>query len=109
MLKNLHWLYIDFRTEFKILLTTFEVLTCLVPGYVHYMLHSFQPPRALQSLNLALLRRLNTKRKTVRGKSFAVAVPKLWNKPPLTLRKATEVERFKSALKTHIFQKAYSD
>ena len=36
-------------------------------------------------------------------------MPKLWNKLPLTLRQAMEVEGLKSALKTHLFKKAYSD
>ena len=54
----------------------------------------------------ALLKRLSAKRKRVGSKSFAVVVPKLSNKLPLTLRQATEIEVFKSALKTHLFQKA---
>ena len=108
MLTNLHWLPIDFRIEFKILLTTFKAHKGLVPGYVHDMLHAYQPPRALRLMNLALLKSLSAQRKTVGGKSFAAVAPTLWNKLCLTLRQTTEVEGFKSALKTHLFKKAYS-
>ena len=52
-------------------------------------------------------KRPSVKRKTVGGKSFAAL--KLWNKLPLTLKQATELEGFKSALKMHLFKKAYSD
>ena len=90
------------------LLTTFKALTGVGPGYVCDMLHPNQPPRALRSMNLALLRRRSETRKTVGEKSFAAAAPKLWNKFPLSLRQAPEVEGFKSALKTHLFKKAYS-
>ena len=85
------------------------MLTGVAPGYVHDMLHPYQPPSALWSINLALLKRLSAKRKTVWEKSFAGVSPKLWNKLPLTLRHATEVKGFKSALKIHLFKKAYSD
>ena len=86
VLKNLHWLPIDFRIEFNILLTTFKALTGLAPGNIHDMLHPYQPPMALRSMKLTLLKRLSAKRKTVAGKSFAAVTPKLWNKLPLMLR-----------------------
>ena len=60
-------------------------------------------------MNLTLLKRARAKRKTVGGKSFTVAVPTVWNKLPLTLRQAMEVDGFKSVLKAHVFKKAYSD
>ena len=64
VLKNLHRLLIDFRIQFELLLTTFKVLKGLAPGYVCDMLHPFQPPSALQSMNLALHKRLSAKIKT---------------------------------------------
>ena len=106
--KNLHWLPIDFRIELKKLLTTFKVLIGVAPGYICDMLHPYQPARALWSMNVALLRRPSSKRNTDGEKSFAAAAPKLWNKPPLSLRQATEVEWFKSVLKTHVFKKGHS-
>ena len=84
-------------------------LTDLSPGYVQDMPHPYQSQWALWSMNVAFLKRPNGERKTVGGRSFAVVVPKLWHKIPLTLSQAMEIEGFKSALKTHLFKKAYSD
>ena len=46
-------------------------------------------------VNLALPKGLSAKRKIFGGRSFAVVAPRLWNKFPLTLRQAMEIERFR--------------
>ena len=93
MLKTLHWLPIDFRIEFTILLTTYKTLTGVAPGYAHDMLHTYQPPRALRSMKLALVKRLSAKRKTAGEKSFADMTSKLCNKLHLTFRQAMDFRK----------------
>ena len=107
VLKMLHWLPIDKRIEFKILLTVFKSLTGLAPGYLHDLLHPYQPPRALRSLNLSLLKKPRCRTRSFGDRSFAVCGPHLWNKLPADVRLATELEGFKCSLKTHLFQQAY--
>jgi len=109
VLKNLHWLPIDKRIEFKILLTTFKALTGLAPGYIHDLLQPYQPPRALRSMNLSLLKKPRSRTKSFGNRSYAVCAPHLWNKLPRKLRQAVELEGFKSALKSHLFKQAFSE
>ena len=50
VLKNLHWLPIDLRIEFKILIITYKALHGLAPTYVKDLLKNYHPPRDLRSV-----------------------------------------------------------
>ena len=45
---------------------------------------------------------------TLGDRSFYMAAPKLWNDLPLFIRNISSVNAFKKALKTPLFQKAFS-
>ena len=107
VLKRLHWLPVDKRIEFKILLTTFKAMTGLAPGYIHDLLEPYQPRRALRSMDLTYLRKPRSRTKTFGDRAFASSAPYLWNKLPRTLRQCVELESFKTSLKCHLFKKAY--
>ena len=107
VLKDLHWLPIEKRIEFKILITAYKALTGLAPGYIRDILQPYQPPRALRSLNLSLLRKPKSRTKSFGDRSFAVCAPYLWNRLPVAVRQAVELEGFKDALKTHLFRLTY--
>ena len=55
VLKNLHWLPIDLRIEFKILTITFKALHDLAPAYIKNLLKNYYPPRDLRSSKKNLL------------------------------------------------------
>ena len=42
-------------------------------------------------------------KKTFAQRSFIVAAPTLWNRPPLNIKHARNLDQFKSLLKTHLF------
>lgn len=109
ILKNLHWLTIEKRTEFKINLMTFKALTGLAPGYIHDMLQPYQPPRALRSLNLALLRQPRSRTKSFGDRAYATVAPRLWNRLPRHLRMCVDLDAFKSSLKAHYYRMLYMD
>jgi len=46
ILKSLHWLKVNERTEYKLLFLTYKVLTTSKPSYL-YSLISLQPPRSI--------------------------------------------------------------
>ena len=50
----------------------------------------------------------STRTKTYGDRAFAAAAPKLWNKLPDGLRAFTEINAFKSELKTFLFKNAYN-
>ena len=107
VLKDLHWLPVQQRIEFKIVLLVFKAQTGLAPGYLRDLLVPYQPPRALRSIDLSLLKMPRSRTKTYGDRSFEVAGPRLWNKLPHDLRRATELEGFKTALKSHLFKQTF--
>ena len=55
VLASLHWLPIQFRIDFKVLVITFKALNGLAPPYVKDLLHPYIPARTLRSQNAGLL------------------------------------------------------
>ena len=107
ILQQLHWLPVAKRIEFKVLLMTFKSLTGLAPGYIADLLEPYTPPRALRSLDLSLLKMPRSRTKSYGDRSFRVCAPYLWNKLPHDIRRATELDGFKDALKHHLFKQAF--
>ena len=54
-MKDLHWLPIGARIDFKILLLAFKILNDLAPYYLSSLLLRYQPARLLRSSNRLLL------------------------------------------------------
>ena len=108
-LKELHWLPVRERIEFKILVLTFSILSTGTPGYLRNLLELYVPTRALRSS--ADNRRLVVPlaRTALVAKSFSIAAPTLWNNLPLHIRSSDTLSSFKSSLKTFLFSKAYDD
>ena len=78
MFKTLHWLPIQFRIDYKILLLTYKVLKGLAPVYLSELLIPYSPPRLL------LIPRIS--RITMGGRAFSYRAPILWNNLPRHLR-----------------------
>ena len=55
ILKQLHWLPVDSRIKYKILLVTFKALHGLAPSYITEMLQPYRPSRSLRSASKKLL------------------------------------------------------
>ena len=107
ILKDLHWLPVQQRIDFKITLLVFKSLTGLAPGYLRDLLDLYEPTRTLRSIGLSLLKIPKSRTKTYGDRSFKVSGPRLWNKLPHDLRRATELEGFKASLKSHLFRQAF--
>ncbi|KAF7243157.1 Ephrin type-A receptor 4 [Varanus komodoensis] len=56
VLRQLHWLPIEVRAQFKVLVMTYKALNGLGPGYLKERLHPYMPSRPLRSAEEALLR-----------------------------------------------------
>ena len=105
--KQLHWLPIESRIEYKINLTTFKCLNNSAPSYLCNLLTPHDPGRPdLRSAEKDLLKKHRTR--TVAGdRAFSNAAPALWNTLPDELREIQNLLHFKTALKTHLFNKAF--
>ena len=109
VLKDLHWLPVRQRIQYKILLTVFKCRSDLAPAYLVELLTPYAPTRSLRSSDKNLLEVPKTRLKTYGDRSFQVAGPILWNSLPLRLRQPMTVDAFKKELKTYLFTAAYNE
>ncbi len=108
VLSILHWLPIKHRIDFKILLITYKALNGLAPQYLNELLSHYSPSRPLRSQNSGHLIIPRISKSTAGGRSFSYLTPKIWNNLPNTVREADTFCQFKSTLKTHLFNLAYT-
>ena len=54
VLQELHWLPVDLRIKFKILMYTYKGLHEQAPGYICDMLHVYKPARTLRSMDSSM-------------------------------------------------------
>ena len=107
VLKELHWIPVNHRVEFKVLMLTYKALNDQLPSYIRDMLQIYHPARSLRSQNTTQL--VVPKTRTVRygGRSFSSVAPKLWNALPTSVRNSETVYTFKKRLKTHMFRQIF--
>ena len=104
--KDLHWLPVQQRIKYKILLLTYKALNNQAPGYLKELLTWYEPSRALRSSSAMQLVEPRTKSK-FGDRAFCNSAPRLWNTLPLTLRCADTTSSFKTGLKTYLFKQVY--
>ncbi len=108
VLSTLHWLPIKHCIDFKILLITYKAPNGLAPQYLSKLLSHYSPPHLLRSQNSGHLIISRISKSTAGGKSLFYLAPKLWNNLPNTVREVDTLCQFKSRLKTHLFNLAYT-
>ena len=107
LLKDLHWLQVKDRINFKILLLTYRALNDLAPEYISELVRFYRPAKDLRSGKLLQLAVPTTRLKTFGDRCFEAAAPKEWNKLPLNIKLSTSIASFKSSVKTHLFELRY--
>ena len=107
--KDLHWLPVAQRIDFKVALMTFKAIHGLSPVYIQELLTE-QPcvRHSRHRENQLLLHIPKTKLPTGGDRSFSSYAPSLWNKIPAEIRASKNVETFKKQLKTHYFKQAFN-
>ena len=128
LLIQLHWLPVEYRIVFKLLLLTFKGVHKLAPSYIcdMFAVKSINYPcrsstsiddisysngevdgdiRKTQVIHLNVPK---TSRVTFQSRSLEVAGPKLWNDLPIQLRQESDVDNFKKMLKTLLFKRAHA-
>jgi hypothetical protein len=109
ILKQLHWLPILRRIDFKILLIVYKSFHSLAPIYISELIDTEAThSRQLRSSSKNILTVPRTRLSTMGDCSFQHAAPMLWNRLPDHIKLSATVDIFKSRLKTHLFQLAYS-
>ena len=103
VLRELHWLPIERRIQYKILLYTHKAVHGDSPQYIRDLVQVKTPGRSLRSSSTIQLCVPHTNTKTYGDRSFRKAAATLWNTLPDCMRNIPTVNSFKRALKTHLF------
>ena len=109
-LKQLHWLPIIYRIQFKILCIVFKAVQLEVgPLYIRNLLTLLpeRRPNLRSNRHFKHLLVPKTDRKTFASRSFAVMGPLFWNSLPNDIKSVGSYEIFKNKLKTHLFREAF--
>ncbi|KAF7247959.1 putative RNA-directed DNA polymerase from transposon BS [Varanus komodoensis] len=110
VLRQLHWLPIEVRAQFKVLVMTYKALNGLGPGYLKKRLHPYMPSPPLRSAGEALLREPSVeevRRVVTRRRAFSAVAPKLWNALPREVRLAPSLFVFQRQEKTFLFKQYF--
>ena len=106
LLYKLHWLPMQYRIDYKIILLCFKALNNLAPVYISELLE-YKKPTGYNLRNEFELFEPRTNLVTYGDRAFSSIAPKLWNKLPLDLKSITNLDKFKTELKTYLFKKAF--
>jgi len=106
LLKQLHWLPVEWRIKFKIATLTFKALETGQPPYLAQQLCAYAPTRALRSSTSKLLQVPRTNLR-FGSRSFCASAPTLWNSLPRSVRFCESLTTFRKHLKTFYFQSAF--
>ena len=105
---RLHWLKVEYQIVFKIATLMFRCVNNTAPSYLTDLISTV----CRHNLNLCLQAQglLPTARASttqVHKQSFALGGPWIWNSLPNHIRRTEAIDKFKTSLKTYLFQKCY--
>lgn len=106
-LMELHWLKIEERIDFKVLLIVYKALNGLAPCYLADLLSKPCKGNLRLDSSLKLFQPRPSSSKMLHG-SFAVKGTCLWNSLPMHIRCSATVVVFKCRVKTFLFTKSYN-
>ena len=104
-LKQLHWLPVNVRSTFKVLILTYKSLNGKAPDYLAELLNN---EWNLRSSTAITLRTVSNPRTNYGKRAFSHLAPYLWNQLPADIRSSETLIIFKKRLKTHFFNLSYS-
>ena len=100
-LKELHWLRVEERIKFKVLLLVYKSIRNLSPSYLSELI-CLNDISNSRSISL----KCNTAVKHS-SRAFQFVGIKLWNELPDSLRNIEDIDIFKNQLKTHLFKLSF--
>jgi hypothetical protein len=113
-LKLLHWLPVEFRVKFKLLVMTYKAFHTKQPPYLSSCIKQYSCNRPTRRsdpnkkfLHTPVFNSKFHKSKVHFNRSFEHAAPSLWNALPTTVRFAPTLGSFRSRLKGYLFSLAF--
>ena len=112
LLKELHWLRIPQRIQYRLALLTYRCLHGQAPRYLADELRrtsDVESRQRLRSASTASLVVPATRRSTIGDRAFPVAAARTWNSLPADVMSLSSLPAFKKRLKTELFRHSYPD
>src|SRR5664279_2228840 len=112
LLRELHWLRVPQRIEFRLAVLAYRCLNGTAPQYLADGLQrvaDISSRSRLRSASTALLHVPWSKHKTLGDRTFPVAAAKVWNSLPPSITSSSSLLQFRRALKTELFRRSYGD
>ena len=107
-MKNLHWLKIPERIEYKVLTIMYKCIHNSAPQYLQELvIQDRSHNRSLRSVTNSKLPTTLSRLTLVHKSSFRYQGPRLWNNLPNDIVAAEDIAVFKAKCKTHLFPKSY--
>ena len=101
-LQSLHWLKVNERIEFKILLIVFKSLIGKAPTYIDKLI-TYDSSSGSRTLSL----KIPPVQSNIGSRSFSVCGPSLWNQLPQSVKCCCDLNMFKQQLKSYLFKRCY--
>ena len=108
VLKELHWLPIARRIDYKLATIVYKTRATQEPQYLNSLLIDYVPGRNLRSMSQQRLTVPRYQTETA-SRRFSVCAPRVWNNLPLDVRNSVSIASFRKNLKTYYFGVAYKD
>ena len=106
ILKDLHWLPVKHRIEYKIATLSFQCLNdVLFPTYLKNLVSPHIPARNLRSSNNKTLLKPKTNLRSYGERALPYQSAEVWNHLPPQVQNSASLESFKTSIKTHLFLK----
>ena len=105
LLKELHWLPVDKRIQFRTLVHSFKSLHNLSPHYISCLLSTRDSSAYFLRSSTTICLQTPKTRTLTGDRAFSSSAPRLWNNLPAMIRSTTNLVSFKKSLKTLLFPK----
>ena len=106
-MKNLHWLRIPERVDYKVAVLIFQCINNQAPTYLKALLN-INHNRSLRSSSSMLLPVSMSRLSIVHNSSFSIRGPRIWNELPIEVKRCSNITDFKCKLKTYMFRRSYN-
>jgi len=107
LMRQLHWLPVQHRIDYKVSVLTYKTLNTSVPRYLSQRINRRVNARTLRSTATPLLIQPFACTDFAK-RSFRCAAPSVWNSLPASVIGCNSLSVFKSRLKTFLFRKSFN-
>ena len=108
ILRSLHWLPVEMRIRYKIIVTVYKSIHNMAPYYLQHLTLPAKSSYNLRNKSAIWLDVPKVSCVSLGGRAFARLGPQWWNNLPIELRKLGSFPLFLKALKTHLFLTYFS-